>query len=106
MAAKIDVVKVEARKLDSSAAAPLRTKMTEAWETGATVVVLDLSDVVYIDSLGISALISAQRRRPAGSRIVLCSLCDYVRDVLEVTQIIRVFDIYATAEAATTALSG
>jgi hypothetical protein len=37
---------------------------------------------------------------------VLCSLCDYVRDVLEVTQIIRVFDIYATAEAATTALSG
>ena len=106
MATKIEVVKLGSRKLDSSAAASLRTKMEAAWESGATIVVLDLIDTVYIDSLGISALISAQRRRPTGNRIVLCSLCDYVRDVLEVTQIIRVFDIYASAEAATTALAG
>jgi anti-sigma B factor antagonist len=105
MATNVFVVKLEGRKLDSGAAAPLRSKMSKAWESGASIAVLDMTDVTYIDSLGISALISEQRRRPAGHRIVLCSLCDYVRDVLEVTQIIRVFDIYASADAATAALS-
>jgi len=96
----IEVVKIEARKLDSSSSASLRTAVTKAWERGATVVALDMSDVIYVDSLGISALISEQRRRPSGSRIVLCGLTDYVQDVLEVTQLVRVFDVYADAEAA------
>ena len=105
MAKNIHVEKLDMRKLDSSASSSLRRKLTAAWEKDADVVVLDMSDVVYIDSLGISALISEQRRRPKGAAIVFCSLGDYVRDVLEVTQLVRVFDIYADAQAARKALA-
>jgi anti-sigma B factor antagonist len=100
---KFEVVKLDARKLDSSSSSALRDAVTSAWRN-ASVIVLDLSNVIYIDSLGISALISEQRRRPNGGKIVLCSLTDYVQDVLEVTQLIRVFDIYADVEAARKAL--
>ena len=79
----------------------LRPLLQACWERGATVVVLDMGEVVFIDSLGISALISEQRRRPPGTRIVVAGLCDYVRDVFEITQLFQVFDVFLTADAAT-----
>jgi len=93
-------VTLNVRKLDSSTGSVLRRHMSAAWEGGARVVALDLSELIYIDSLGISALVSEQRKRPEHGKIVLCSLTDYVRDVLEVTQLVRVFDVYATVDAA------
>jgi anti-anti-sigma factor len=101
---RVLTLRVEARRLDSSAAPLLRSLFETAWEAGATTVVLDLSEVVSLDSLGISALIAEQRRRPPGARIVLCAPSEYVRDVLDVTQLFRVFDIFPTAEAAATGL--
>lgn len=97
-------LRVEARRLDSGAALLLRALLEAAWESKATAVVLDLSEVVSIDSLGISALIAEHRRRPPGARITLCAPSEYVRDVLEVTQLFRVFDIFADAESARAAL--
>ncbi len=104
--AKLAILKFPQRRLDGSSAVVLRPQVAAAWQNGSTVVALDLSDVAYIDSLGISALISEQRRRPKGSRIVFCSVGDYVRDVLEVTQLVGVFDIYANAAAVQVAFAG
>lgn len=103
---KVEIITLEFKKLDSSASPAFRKAVTSAWDAGASVVVLDMTNVVYIDSLGISALISEQRRRPKGSRITLCSLTDYVQDVLEVTRLVQVFDVYADAQAARRALGG
>jgi anti-anti-sigma factor len=102
---KFAILKFGQRRFDGSSAVILRPRVGEIWQSGATVLALDLSDVVYIDRLGISALISEQRRRPKGSRIVICSVGDYVRDVLEVTQLVGVFDIYADAAAVEAAFS-
>jgi anti-sigma B factor antagonist len=93
------IVQLECTRLNATAGPHVEAKMAEAWSSGATVAALDFSKVAYIDSMGLSVLISAHRKRPAGARIVLCSLNDYVREVLEITQLVRVFDVYASADA-------
>jgi anti-sigma B factor antagonist len=94
------VIRIEARRFNAAAAKPFLASVAQAFANGATTLVLDFTDVASMDSLGISALVAAYRARPAGGTIVLSSLNDYVRDVLEITQMFRIFDVYETAHAA------
>ena len=95
----VEVIRVTDRRFNHAVARPFAARMAAAWERGATLVALDFTEVVTMDSLGIAALVAAYRARPPGARIVLCGLNDYVRDVLEITQMFRFFDAYATAAA-------
>jgi anti-sigma B factor antagonist len=104
-AGKVEVIRIRTRRLDGGTCLQIRPLLSAAWKRGARTVVIDLSDVVFIDSLGISALISEQRRRPEGARIVVSSLGDFVRDVFEVTQLFQIFDVFASAEAAVASLA-
>jgi anti-anti-sigma factor len=103
--ARVEVIKLRTRRLDGGTCLQLRPLLSAAWNHGARTVVLDLQNVVFIDSLGISALISEQRRRPAGTRIVVSALGDFVRDVFEVTQLFEVFDVFGTSEACIASLA-
>jgi len=94
-----EIIKLEFQRFNASVGPALRALLSAAWERGATIVALDFAEVAYIDSLGVSALVAENRRRPAGTNIVLCSLNDYVREVLEITQLVRVFDVYASPDA-------
>jgi anti-anti-sigma factor len=100
MSSKFQAVKFPGRRLDGESGRMLAPLLTGAWQTGVKTVALDLANVDYIDSLGISVLISQHRRRPEEARIVLCELTDNVRDVLEVTQLFRLFDAFASVRAA------
>ncbi len=94
------IVQIQERRFNAAAARPFLEQMKLAWATGVRVVVLDFADVVSIDSLGISALVAAHRARPEGGRIVVCCLSEYVRNVLEITRMVHVFDVYESSEAA------
>ncbi|HEY2512371.1 MAG TPA: STAS domain-containing protein [Polyangiaceae bacterium] len=96
----VEVIRIESRRFNAAAAKPFLARVAQAFAGGAATVILDFSDVASMDSLGISALVAAHRVRPQGTRIVLSSLNDYVRDVLEITQMFRVFDVYESADAA------
>ncbi len=96
----LQTVAIEHRRFDFSVGRAFRDRMQRAWATGATTIVLDFSDCVSIDSLGVSVLVAAHRERPAGTRIVVCGLNEPVREVLEITRLHRIFDVYASANAA------
>jgi anti-anti-sigma factor len=96
---------VSSRRLDAKAVNALSASVSAEWSAGARVITLDLSAVEEIDSMGIAGLVAMNKRRPAGSRVVLSALCDYVRDIIEVTQLHLVFDIFDSAIAAELALS-
>jgi anti-anti-sigma factor len=103
MSSKFQVVKFPGRRLDGESGRMLAPLLAGAWHAGVRTVALDLASVDYIDSLGISVLISQHRKRPEEARIVLCEITDNVRDVLEVTQLFRVFDAFASVKAAESA---
>ena len=66
----------------------------------ANAVGVDLSDVSYIDSSGIAALVEGfQLSRIRGSRFVLVAVSDAVRAVLELARLDRVFVLVADSSA-------
>ena len=67
----------------------------------AAAVILDLSDVSYLDSSGVGALIQTYSSlRRADRRLALVAPTDRVQAVLEVTRVHKLFQIYPTVAEA------
>lgn len=70
-------------------------------------IVVDLSDVRFIDSTALATLVQGiKRARQNQGDIRLSGLNQPVRMVLELTRLDKVFEIYATKEAAIRAFEG
>ncbi len=81
-------------ELDMSTASLLRDELERLTSDGATLVTLDLSDLAFIDSTGLSVLITALKRlREQGGDITLRSPTPGTRKVLEITGLTQVFSI-------------
>lgn len=58
-------------------------------------VVLNLSGVQYIDSSGVASLIEALKAaRDSGSRFVLFGLNESAREVLKISRLLKLFEVY------------
>jgi anti-sigma B factor antagonist len=74
-------------------------------EKQSTPILVDLSEVSYVDSSGLAIFIDAlQRARLYGGRIALAGLRDNVRMVFEIAKLDQVFQIYPDRESALKAL--
>jgi anti-sigma B factor antagonist len=64
-------------------------------------VVVNLSHVGYIDSSGVASLIEGLKAsRDIGSRFILFGLSSSAREVLQLSRLIKVFEIYDNEEQA------
>jgi anti-sigma B factor antagonist len=67
-------------------------------------VVLDLENVSYIDSGGLGMLVGVySSARAAGADIKLSGLGQRVRDVLQITKLVTVFEVYDNEQQAVAA---
>ena len=63
--------------------------------------VVDLSEVTYIDSAGLAALIEAmQKVEGYGGRFLLAGLQETVRSIFEISRLDQVFQIFPDVDAA------
>ena len=63
--------------------------------------VVDLSDVAYIDSAGLAALIEAmQKVEGYGGKFLLAGLQETVRSIFEISRLDQVFQIFPNVDAA------
>lgn len=71
---------------------------------GSKKIVLNLADVSYIDSGGLGTLVGLySSARSAGADIKLAGLGQRVRDVLQITKLVTVFEVYDSEQKALTA---
>jgi anti-sigma B factor antagonist len=64
-------------------------------------VVVNLSGVHYIDSSGVASLVeSLKASRDLGSRFILFGLSTAAREVLQLSRLLKVFEIYDSEEEA------
>jgi anti-anti-sigma factor len=98
-------VVVSSRRFDLRSAVALVAVVDAEWERGVRTIALDFSPVEEVDSGGLAALVAMNKRRPFGARIVVTGLCEYVRDLFEVTQLHLAFDVYDSSAVAEFALS-
>ena len=64
-------------------------------------VVIDLSEVTYIDSAGLAALIQAMQKVEAyGGKFLLAGLQETVRSIFEISRLDQVFQIFPDTDTA------
>src|SRR6266404_3295922 len=75
--------------------------LREIRESRASRVVVNLSQVRYIDSSGVASLIEGLKAsRDLGSRFILFGLSTPAREVIQLSRLTKVFEIYDTEEQA------
>ncbi len=79
----------------------LRNKIREVLAEGKTRVVLNLANVRHIDSSGLGTLVSGYTSAQSlGASVKLASLTNKIREQLNITKLVTVFDVYDTVEDA------
>jgi len=81
---------------------PQLRKSFEAYgEANAAKIVVDFSQVSYIDSSGLATFIELlQRLKKGGGTFRICSMSQKVKNIFEVTKLHKLFEIFDTREAA------
>ncbi|MBN3884967.1 MAG: STAS domain-containing protein [Nostoc sp.] len=84
----------------------LREAIQQALESGASKILLNLAGVTTIDSSGIGELVSAYTTaQNRGGKLKLSNLPSKVQDILTITQLITVFDVYDDEQEAIASFS-
>jgi anti-sigma B factor antagonist len=98
--ARTHVIKVRG-EIHVSTAQEFSERLTAAIATGKTAVVLDLTEVEFIDSTGLSVLLNGLRRvtRQRGRLALVCSNPTVLR-LFEITRLDSTFDIFGDRAAA------
>ncbi|MDA8267603.1 MAG: STAS domain-containing protein [Actinomycetota bacterium] len=91
-----------AGEIDVYTAPRLREQLLQLAHAGHATVVVDLTEVSFIDSTGLGVLVSGLKRfREAGGDLRLVVTQPQILKVLEITGLSSVFAVHDTAAAAT-----
>jgi anti-sigma B factor antagonist len=75
--------------------------LREIRESRTARVVVNLSQVRYIDSSGVASLVEGLKAaRDLGSRFILVGLSTSAREVLQLSRLLRVFEVYENEQEA------
>lgn len=93
-------------EIDLNAKPNVVARLEPLIENKSPAIVVDLSNVSYVDSSGLAIFIDAlQRVRSYGGKIALAGLRSNVRVVFEIAKLDQVFQIFNDPESAVKALS-
>ncbi len=91
----VTVVDVSGRITLGEGSSSLRETIRELLAKGHRKILLNLADVSYIDSSGIGELVSGYTSvTNAGGQLKLVNLTKRVNDLLQITKLYTIFDIY------------
>ena len=99
------VVKPLDRRIDASVAAQFKGSIVDCINAGNTTIVLDLSNVEFIDSSGLGVIVSSLKTIGPTGDLVICAPRDAVMSLFRLTRMNRVFQIFGTEDEALNALS-
>lgn len=79
----------------------MREAIHKCLESGCKKILVDMKDVSTIDSSGVGELVGCYTTAThKGAKLKLMNLPDKIHDVLTVTQLITVFDVFASEQEA------
>jgi anti-anti-sigma factor len=102
---KYCIFKLNEPKLDSTLAPALKTELITLNAEGNRNIILDLSDVNYTDSSGLSSLLVGNRTfQQEGGIFVLACLSEHTMKLIKISQLDGVLNILPTIEEAVDAV--
>ncbi len=96
----VSVITVPGETLDAGSAKDFKSAMAPFLTAGARLI-LDLSQLKFVDSSGLGAMLSALRQlNGMGGDLKLCGMNKPIRALFELVRMHRVFEIFNTREEA------
>lgn len=97
----VNVLELEGKITIGKGDVALREAVQQLLAEGADKILIHLGDVTTIDSSGVGELVSAFTTvTNRGGKLKLVNLPPKVNDILQITQLITVFEVYDTEEEA------
>jgi len=88
-------------RMDTVAAPQFQEACDPFLREGATAIVVDLTQLEYISSMGLGYLLNVNKKlQGAGGKLVICGLSGLVKEVFRLSGFNKLFPTYDTADAA------
>lgn len=98
-------IKLLEEKLISVIAPQLKSEFIKINTSENKNIILDMSDVVYVDSSGLSAILTANRLcNNSGGMFVLCCLNSHTEKLIKISQLDTILNILPTSQEARDAI--
>jgi len=94
------IVSVQDPRIDAAVAIEFKDAMRVETDSGPDLVVLDLSQVDFIDSSGLGAIVAAMKNMGTTRKLALAGLTPNVERVFKLTRMDSVFSVFPTLEGA------
>ena len=102
---RYSIVRLHEEKMDSGIAPNLKSELITLQAEGIRNVILDLTEVKYTDSSGLSAMLVGNRIfQEDNGLFVLCCLSEHVAKLIKISQLDSVLNILPTVEEAVDAI--
>lgn len=98
------IAKIGQEKVDSTVAPELKTEFTDLAQDGVTSLIVDMGNVKYVDSSGLSALLVGNRSFTETGAFVLYNVNDHVMKLISISQLDKVMTIVSGQEEAADAV--
>jgi anti-sigma B factor antagonist len=102
---EILVVRPLEKRIDASVSTGFKGIMIDWINNGNKQIVLDLSEVEFIDSSGLGAIVSSLKTIGNEGDLVICRIRETVMNLFRLTRMNRVFQIFSSEDEAVKALS-
>jgi anti-sigma B factor antagonist len=99
------VAKILESRISADVAASFKEDLINYITKGNHVLVLDMSQVTFIDSSGLGALIASLKIMGDDGELVLCGARDTVDSMFKLTRMNKVFRMFSSPEEAVSSLS-
>ena len=97
---KYTAITLDEEKMDTSIAPDIKSELVKLESDGVEHLIIDLSNVKYSDSSGLSALLVANRLFGEKGSFILCNVQDHVMKLIKISQLDKVIEITPTREEA------
>lgn len=97
---QLRIVSVGDKRIDAAVAIQFKDAMREQTDGGPDIVVLDLSNVEFIDSSGLGAIVAAMKHMGQERKLALAGLTPTVARVFQLTRMDSVFSVFPTLDGA------
>lgn len=94
------IVKLAFRRLDAAAAGEFKEAMIQQMEIGGPNLVIDLTEVDFIDSSGLGALVAVLKAVASNGSLALTGLHKKTEQIFKLTRLDTVFKIYPSVSEA------
>lgn len=93
------IITIDEKKLDTTIAPDLKSEFVKLNAEGITNLILDLSNVKYTDSSGLSSILIANRLcNSSGGLLILVGLQEHVTKLITISKLESVLNILPTVE--------